>query len=264
MFGGLSIMLSLDEIVRYFAAERPDWAAAIVPASAHDIARLEALADRPLAPVHRRYLELLGREPGTLLDTYVGADTRIERLIEHFETGGWRPQPPYSLFGRDAEGSPLDLFLCDQGEGSPTLVAFGMPGGARNLRFDGPDRPTLHAPDLPSFVYRAGFDNLIGTRFAHFLRGRVVAPQLDDPARLDAALAQVGLRHEQGSDAWTSSHRAHEAAVQWLRNGAGQTLWIRAWADDIGLLERIALTMQRTAEVVVDGLHPAGGPVVLP
>ncbi|NVB41072.1 hypothetical protein G6O69_24750 [Pseudenhygromyxa sp. WMMC2535] len=260
-------MLSLDAILQYFGGEDPEWLASVAPASAAEIGAIEARAERTLPPIYRRYLELLGREPGVLFDEYLGADPRVDRILTHYDAGGWRPPPPYTLFARDPEGQPIDLFLRDRDrdgaadQAEPYLVSFAMPGGPRNMRDDGPDRPILLAPELRTFVFRAGFDNLIGSRYSTLIRARIPEGVGERWAALDEAVDKMGMRHEHGSDAWTSSHRAHEAAIQWLRNGPDEPVLIRAWSDDEGLLHTLVAALGVCGQVVVDGLHPTNSPI---
>jgi hypothetical protein len=257
-------MLDLDDVLTYFATERPDWWARVVPATPDEIATLESLHERPLPVVQRRWLSLCGREPGELFDGYAGADPRIARLLAHFQAGGWRPQPPYALFGRDPEGRARDLFLRERPGGlEPDLVAFAMPGGPGNLAFETRDRPSLLAPDLASFVFRAGFDNLIGKQYALLLRGRVRHAFADGPAAIDAALVEQGLRRELGSDLFTASYRAQEAAVQWLRNHEGEDLLVRIWADDESLARSLGAVIGQRVPWEPGFVFPSAGPFVV-
>lgn len=257
-------MLDLDDALTYFAGERPDWWARVQPATASEIAMLESLHERPLPAVHRRWLERLGGEPGELFEGYIGANPRIARLLEHFSAGGWRPQPPYCLFARDPEGRACDIFLRERaGGGEPDLVTFAMPGGPGNLAFETRDRPGLLAPDLASFVFRAGFDNLIGKQYALLLRGRVRNPIEDCAAAIDRALVEAGLRREPGSDAFTASYRAQECAVQWLRNREGEDLVVRIWADEESLARTLGAVIGQRVHYEPGFLFPAAGPYLV-
>ena len=102
---------------------------------------------------------------------------------------------------------------------------------------------------------------MIGSRYSTLLRARIPEGVGEGWAGLDEAVAGMGMRHELGSDAWTSTHRAHEAAIQWLRNQPDEPVLIRAWSDDEGILRALISAVGARALVVVDGVHPTGQPI---
>jgi hypothetical protein len=227
-------MLSLSELIAYIESLRPGFGERIRGASPAAIAELERLAERRLPDIQR---ELLARTNGLgeICAGFVGADMRVEALLEHFRENGWRPPEPFVLLGVDEGGLPISSFLrCAPELTAPELVQFTIPGGERALVPSGPDNYDRMAPSLPAWLYRCAFINLVGATFQWKSSAQVIEAQRDHGARFDAIMLGRGLRREPGTDAMTGAYRAREAAVLWSRNGIDDPIFVSAYANDPG------------------------------
>lgn len=233
-------MLTLLQLVDYLDFLRPGFRTEIRGASSLALSELEHVSEARLLPIHREFLLLMGEDAGPLTAGFVGADTRIEALLEHFRGGGWRPPAPFSLLARDDEGGPMDTFLRWQASMTePEVVQFTIPGGQQAIVARGPDEPACMAPSLPAWLYRCGFVNFVGMRYANTVTADIHDTTQDTPTRLDALLRGRGFAPQVGSDTLTSAHWAREAAVLWIRNHSSDRIFLMAYADELALLDEI-------------------------
>jgi len=251
-------MLTLPELIEYLDSLQPGFRGRISGASPAAIAELERLAERRLPPIQREFLTLMGEDLGGLCAGFVGADMRVEALLEHFRENGWRPPEPFSLLGVDDDGLPIDSFLrCAPELAEPELVQFTVPGGQQALVPKGPDNFDRMAPSLPTWLYRCGFINFIGERFAWTASAEVIEAQHDHGARFDAVLQHRGLRREPGTDAMTGAYRAQEVAVLWSRNGFDDTTYFAVYSDDSGaVFEDVFQALEAVARLNRYGVGP--------
>ncbi len=241
-------MLTLREVIDYLESVHPGLRARLRGASPAAIAELERVAERRLPDIQRELLALMGDELGGICDGFVGADMRVEPLIEHFRENGWIPPEPFVLLGVDDQGDPMDSFLrCAPELDEPEVVQFTIPGGQQALVPKGPDNYDNMAPSLPAWIYRCGFINFVGRSFAWTSSAEVIEAQHDHGARFDAVLQQRGLRREPGTDAMTGAYRAREAAVLWSRNSLDDPIFVSVYADEQHLFDDIFASLATVA-----------------
>jgi hypothetical protein len=233
-------MLTLTQLLDYLEFIRPGFRDEIRGASPLALRELEDASQAQLLPIHRELLLMMGEDMGPLTTGFVGADARIEVLLEHFRGGGWRPPARFSLLARDDEGGPMDTFLrWEKGMNEPEVVQFTIPGGQQAIVARGPEDFTRMAPSLPAWLYRCGFINFVGMRYANSVTADVHAPTQDIPARLDGLLRGRGFAPQHGGDSLTSAHWAQEAAVLWIRNHPSDEIILMIYADDLALIEDV-------------------------
>ena len=237
-------MLTISQLLDYLETLSPGLRGRIQGARPEQIAKLEGAAERRLPQVQHEFLAQMGEDDGGICAGFVGADMRAQTLLEHFADSGWIPPEPFVLVGRDDAGAPMDSFLrCAPELAEPEFVQFSVPGGAQALVPSGPDNYRVMAPSLPAWLYRCGFSNFVGKRYAWSTSAEVVQAHADHGAQFDGLLTGRGLRREPGADAMSGAYWAQEAAVLWTRNALEDPVFVAMFADEPVHFDDLAATL---------------------
>ena len=97
----------------------PGFADVLEPATADDIAELQALTGNPPAPMHLAFLRHMGRNADWLQLRRV--DFSIEAVIRFLAEDRWRPPTSYALIGIDEGESACHAYLQDHGDTQPVV-----------------------------------------------------------------------------------------------------------------------------------------------
>src|SRR5262245_44896757 len=88
----------VDALIAFCSRSNPEFAGAVQPASAADLAHVQALAGQPLPPEYRAWLERMGRTPHRALGKFLDNLTYGVEAVTKFYTKPRVPVPRDAIY----------------------------------------------------------------------------------------------------------------------------------------------------------------------
>ncbi len=188
----------IDDAVAYIAGLDPGFPGRIFPATAHEIADLEAVAGAPLPPAYRGFLERMGH--GLEMPFLPPAHFDIQRVIARYRHG-YVPPPGFWMIGR-AKGDPYyDVYLYAPTGAESRIVSFPPPPVSGFTEFARKNMSML-AGNLVQWLCCAAFEEFRYPLFDKTWVKSTAAPSARKLAACETAITACGLTPLWFSDDW--------------------------------------------------------------
>lgn len=143
----------MDNFAEYIESFEPGYRTSLRPATATEIARLEAAVGHPIPKPFREMLEVAGHGLGSFQPCGEGREFDIDKLIDWYEGRKRKPPTAFTMIARDYGDGGIDIFLEDIPGVEPQVVEC-----AGNRSFDeGQHFYSILYESLPQMLFGMAF-----------------------------------------------------------------------------------------------------------
>lgn len=191
----------IADAIKFIGVRDAEFGKQIRGASEEDIDRLERAAGKPLLPIHRHYLERLGRSSSWL--KLGAAHFDVDSLIRFHEYYGEPDPEDHWLIGR-ASGDPgYNCYLWVENPDRVRVVSFPPDGNLLRI-----------AGSLEQLICDRALAVFCDQKMPHHRQTEDLAGRQESRVdHLDALLARMGLSPHWFSNDWFRTYESHDALV---------------------------------------------------